>query len=352
MATLFDRACGPMHEEFYTKALTSLARGCAEDRAMAENLAWDHRVSEVRQGTFHEYVREAASALQGRLDVEELEALALRRGLKDYFVARVRKQKVPDFQVPALNRENLINHDETGRLLDRSMLLARIVNLNGLADVFQRAKSDPTLNRLPILRTQRGKPGPDKVGKWLDGNLRRQPRTTDDEFANLKRNFVRDVLEILNQTLEHEPFEPTWATPWKDFQPHLDGGPARWSQVLGVSHNDLPDQWILLLVYSVEEADIIARPTQLDASWTGRHYPSPRPAELFKGGHSVDLRHESPAGVLLSEYIHVQVAHKIEHYDCGGCRLEKIPGPVTTDLKRARENHGILLRNVYYDTSR
>ena len=87
MVTLFGRPCNPMHEEFYKKALADLARGCAEDRAMAENLASDHRVGEVRAGLFHEYVRVAARDFEGIPDVDQREARALRQGLKDYFRA-------------------------------------------------------------------------------------------------------------------------------------------------------------------------------------------------------------------------------------------------------------------------
>ena len=212
------------------------------------------------------------------------------------------------------------------------MLLARIVNLNRLGEVFRRAKDDPASKGLQGLRTHRGTFAPDKIGKWLDAKLTRRRTMPADLFDALKRDFVADVLKILNRDGETAAFEPTWATLWKDLRPHLDDGPARWSEVLGVNHNGLPDQWILLLVYPVAEADIIARPTQLDICWTGCHYPSPRSVELHKGGHTMDLRHEPSATDLLSEYIHVRVNHRIEHYERGGCRLERISGPVTTDL--------------------
>jgi hypothetical protein len=376
--TLFDRPyegdSTPLYEEAFQFLKTG---GSAEDRAMAQKLEWDHRVQTVRADCFYEYVRAAAVALGGRVetcpptenaeDERPLTVRALEQGFREYFTERVRTPAVPDFRLSGQNDRNFIKHPVLTKCeLSPDLRLARIINLNPLGFLFENAKKDPELKQLAIVRrwaNYRSRNPPTSTSEsspfefWLDVVLKRRDRVADSDHERTKAAFVEGLLELLNKAVRDLQsgkrsaiwplYHPTWAVDWKQLQPFVENGPLRWSQLLGVDHFSLPNRWVLLLVYPLASVDVLVRPTVLDTGdWFSCHHPSPRQADLRRGGHPVDLHCDPPVDAPLSEFIHPQIEHQIDHYLRDG-KLEKMGETVVRDLDHQRERHRSYLRAIY-----
>lgn len=350
MSPVFSRRLPDPHP--YDNALSDLSNFSAacktlgfdryNARALAFNFMYDHRISEEREASFNPYLSNP-----GNPDV-----LDFMVALKNYHENRIRTQRDPDYIKPSINANNLINEVSFSCLkLKKTQKLIRVIDLNGLREVFLEARDKNygggTFNDFPLLTLKvTGKnPATDAVMDWLNKKL-------EHSAANEVQDFIAKVLDAMNWFGSTRPYQPTWATLWSCFKGIEREPPNRWLEVVGVHKNfsTLP-RWIILLKYTVKEAGIIARPTQLDAGNYPHHFPSPPQAPLPVGGHSMDLCQASTFTRLLPEVIHNQIDHSIEHWISAGRSCRKVspssPAPVGNQIKKQRQRHHKLLVKTY-----
>lgn len=286
-----------------------------ENAMIARNLCHDHRVSPAREAAFDGYLSNLTKG-------ERLfDGRSLRDAAAEYFEKHVREQRTPDFVQAALNQPNLPQPEET---LDPGEELVRVFDLNGIGHLYRQAAIDPARRWeklfLRVDHDQRG-PGTWDVAAWLHTELQ-DPAAWDD--------FIQATVEILNADFQQRAFQPVWVTKWHDFQKAIDWDPKsrlqpeRWLEVTGVP-TAIPGTWHLLLVYPAAAVapHPIVRPTMLDGRPSAFHFPSPPQAEqtIKKGGHPVDLRHNSAERILIPEYIHPQIRLEFDYWKAAGRAL-------------------------------
>src|SRR5262249_12973339 len=141
---------------------------------------------------------------------------------------------------------------------------------------------------------------------WLNKKLEFDPDRPENPekpltATGVQKKFVKSVLEALNVNRggwppegKPNPHQPTWVAPWKEFltargrDPGKPANTRSWAEVTGIAKKET-GRWLVLLVYPVEKVPVLARPSILDAGWSGRHFPSPPCARRGVGGHPVDI---------------------------------------------------------------
>lgn len=330
MPPVFGRSTLNPHP--YDYGLDLLMPKSSGDRAMAINIRCDHRVSVERERQFDAFISSPC------------DDLVLQRAIIEYHNRRVRERKRPDYVYDSLNGLNILNGRSHGRPQIKSSLeLVRALDLNGLRYLFSWAQTFGNKKHLG------------RWGKTFDSF----PRNPADDSAVLAfldsqmrsssvEKFLKVVLDLLNVSLlaEKRPFQPTWATTWKQFGRYVKEGPERWAELLGV--NKPYPCWLVLLKYTVREAGTVARPTQLDGGWYMFHFPSPPSLPVSRGGHPMDLRTVPLPGGLLPEYIHKQIPHSLSHWkSVGPLNYGRINVPFSSSLREQRINHHYLLIKRY-----
>jgi hypothetical protein len=322
MPPVFHRQMPNPHP--YDAALgTWLVSGRVGYQAMARNLMHDHRVSQEREASFDTSCKQPRAAAD------------LEQALGDYHKAKVRHRTLPEYVYTLFNRMNLVAAGPaTPRLLAKTLKLVRLLDLNGLAEVYEHMKCRHPSH--PIFASFPGRHGGKETAYWLDERLEGK---SDDE----KRSFSAEVFSALRSYRKTEkPFQPVWVTTWGAIQKFLTEPAERWLELLGM-YRPTAGRWLLVLCYTVGEAGTVARPTQLDSGWYAFHFPSPAHVPLETGGHSMDLRPAPPANLLLPEFIHKEITHKISHY----VKLERTANPTSGDLQAQRQKHLELLVREY-----
>lgn len=287
----------------------------ARNRARVGNIRCDYRVSEPREEAFNHFVASPCSAPN------------LRRAFEQYFTERIRVLEDPDFVDSHINSNNVISR------VDKDLKLARVLDLNGLRRCLQSAfssrgrgygKTSLGFPRVPLLDDH-------SFADWLDNKLISASQSQKTEFISV-------ILSALNEKRRTNPFQPTWATSWTAFAPFSSGNAGRWVEVLGVYK--LEPRWQIVLQYTVAEAGVLVRPTQLDAGTYEFHFPSPPHVPLEIGGHPMDLQISPPARYpLMPEYIHRQIDHSIHHWTAAGSLIGRTDTPPIADLIDMRQGH-------------
>jgi hypothetical protein len=330
MPPVFGRYLPDPHP--YDGGLRSMLSKTVEERAVAINLMYDHRVSLDRERAFDAFVKKPCTDL------------SLRRALKDYFEGKVRTRRLPHYVYSDVNAKNLLNGQAGVRpLVKPDLRLVRVLDLNGLKGVFQWAQTTgerkhPRRWGRTFERFPRDITNDRAVMDFLDEKMGSRP----------VEDFIRTVLDALyvHSKVERIPFQPAWATTWVAFKNHVADGPDRWYQVLGM---DRPRPcWLVLLRYTIREAGTVARPTQLDGGWYQFHFPSPPATPLSMGGHPMDLRTLPLAYSLLPEYVHKEIRHPMEHWtDTAPNNYGRTTAPRSPSLTEQRETHHRLLVHTY-----
>jgi len=279
----------------FDAALTALAGSSDENTAFAQNLRFDHRVSEERENALQAYVGTPASAAE------------FARRYTDYCELQIRSSPTPEFLNDILNRLNIISPPppENEPSIKDDRMLVTVLDLNGLRRVFQWAKSED----IPEWRNFLDKFDPvddDTVLKWLDDQLL-------GKADKVQRDFVATVFRILNSNrYRHDvgPYNPSWVTYWRHFWAAARNKPERWAELVGV-YRDTP-RWLVLLTYTVKESGGLVRPTQIDAASYPYHYPSCPHVHVTQGGVAMDLAAAAPADPPLFEFIHEQKTFDIK----------------------------------------
>jgi hypothetical protein len=298
-----------------------LSGACLLSRAMARNLMHDWRVSPEREAKFDIWARHPQSTRD------------LMRGIMAYHRHCVSTRARPDYLYDRLNSNNMVRRpwEPESSGIHKEYRLATILDLSGLDQVYQWAHDErlaPFVYLTDEMRSETRK------AAWLRDCLEGQPQGEVEAF-------LKSVFEATNTyrvSVAGGRHQPVWATTWSALEPHLGGGPDRWLEVLGIARSGFP-RWLVVLAYRVSEVGTLARPTQLDAGWSGFHFPSPPRAPLSTGGHPADLGTPAASASVLPEYIHSQIHYRIEYWVEAGRLIGQTTRPTPDDVASQRWAH-------------
>jgi hypothetical protein len=324
MTVVFGRSTATPHP--YDSALNEwLELGPEDRRIMACNIRHDHRVGEELERDFD------------RWGIHPRSAPELQATIANYHWDRVRTAEEPDYLSEEKNGHNFLSGlSSGGHIIGKFIRLARVLDLNGLYEVYRWAKDESIREFLDIPSD------PLDVSDWLNDRLDGLP-------AGRVEAFIAAVLGALSRSRREMRHQPTWATAWAAMEPKLDDGPTRWAEAVGIPTPDT-GRWLIVLSYTVGEAGAVLRPTQLQAGWYAYHFPSPPEAPQHVGGHPMDLTGPGPADDLLPEYIHQPIDHSISHWVVAGRRCERLESPTSSEFLLQRSNHHSLLCGTYGDS--
>jgi hypothetical protein len=308
------------------RAIEEMARHATPAlRALSKNFAHDHRVTEARDESLRRHGEEPWTPS------------ALQEAVVRYQYEQVRTRRLPEFVYRALNESNIIAGDGRICRFNRSVPLARILDLNGLITVYQWARSRGIE---PFARWTPWPVSDEEIARRLDATLNgASPEEIED--------FVDAALQALTSYAAAHAYQPAWCTTWADFEPNIDQGIDRWLEAVGIASKGV-GRWILLLRYPIRAVGTLVRPTQLDVGWDARgHFPSPPDAPIWRGGHAMDLAGHNTLKRLLPEYIHRQIPHTLNHWHDAGRRLGVTTRHALNELVMARTSHHSLLAFHY-----
>jgi hypothetical protein len=221
--------------------------------------------------------------------------------------------------------------------LQPGLSLVRLLNLTGLERVYRNYA-------LPASEEFHGLVNPTvDFTVWL----RDKCQAGDAELEQ----FITATLSMLNTDRKKHAYQPVWATLWDEFKPYLDHpeGATRWRQALGLKPDSRPC-WYAVLKYKVGEVGSLFRPSQLDADWSGYHFPSPAGVPVWRGGFPMDCRGESDRP--LSEYVHQQIDHRLDHWTLAGRRVKLGLMNDPLGFQALRRRHHDLLVNHFGEAAR
>lgn len=148
-------------------------------------------------------------------------AKALNRAVVDYFDNRVRVRVLPDFVYESLNGENIVAGTSIGRhLIHKDLVLARVLDINGLAIVFKWARltGKMAFRDFPLVRDDI------EVNRWLDNRLYGVgPRKTEQ--------VVSDLLDCRKRVLGHRSVPANMG----DHLGCFGAAHRRWARTMGLS---------------------------------------------------------------------------------------------------------------------
>lgn len=309
---------------FYRKYLSEFdarSKECDENKAVIENLKYDHRVCEKREEKFRDELRKKGGN----------PVAAVRAYHKAHSCVRQ-----PDFSDPYIRQNNMVDtsalHPETKFVNVLDLSSAGICQILLAQDDF------------PFYAEEPGEPRnfPVRYAEWLDTQL-------NVPFEQQKE-FVGRILQAMNRHQTSDgPHNPTWVIPYKDFQPFLDkqeqdGRANQWAWALGLAKE--ANRWLVVLTYSfVQLGRKLFRPTQLDAGNSPWHFPSHPRRDVTLGGQPMLLHpagHSVSGGVQLAEFIHEQWEDMT-----GDCCLAvaKTTASAMADLQACRRRHREMLKS-------
>lgn len=284
-----------------------------DSAAMAWNLLSDHRISEQRFDSFQRAADEAPPIIDDA---------TLSDALGHYWSNEINERRSPATDAPESDWPEFLRETINGRnhhggsFADETLApmphgnvrLVRVINLCKMGAVFDRARglgnsafSDcPPFTRHPRFAMD--------LLQWLDRQLSGIENASEAVLRD--QPFLKALLTWMNEDRGKNPYQPAWATYWGSFALGDTDSPERWEERLGVRSAFTQPRWLLLLRYTVREARLLVRPTQLDAGWYPPHFPPPPEAGL---AHPVDLGTSPPHVELLPEFIHEQIDHHPHH---------------------------------------
>jgi hypothetical protein len=153
-----------------------------------------------------------------------------------------------------------------------------------------------------------------------------------------------------------EPYatlNPAWVTLWEPWRRRVGLTADDWCNAVGLAKGmrQMPT-WVVPLMYPVWRAKRLIRPTQLEAGWYGRHFPTPPSCTASSGGRVVEGRESVFSAKdyrALPEFIHAPVELVVQDWIATGMPVLPLSGIVgdATDLKRDRDGHWTSLRREF-----
>ncbi len=285
--------------------------------------------------------------------------------MRKYFKDNVRNQTEPDFCVRKFNDKNILKFPGKPRCPGAPAdheLLVNVFDLGGLMDIYIQAAGPNQASNHPEWQSIfEGIDEHDKKPEeWLNEKLGFDPKAIPGPLVATEdqKTFVKAVLQVLNVNRAGwpgglpNPYQPSWVVRWTDFleatkwSPGQPGDARSWLEVTGIPR-ETGGRWLILLVYPVSAVRVLARPTILDADWTGYHFPSPPCATMEVGGHPMDLGTNYSIGRPISEFIHTQIDLDPTYWENSGYAIGRTTGKVGVDLPGEHVAHRSRLEQCY-----
>jgi hypothetical protein len=136
-----------------------------------------------------------------------------------------------------------------------------------------------------------------------------------------------------------------WVGLWDQWAPTVGRAANDWCECVGLSKSAArTPAWIAVLRYTARRARRLMLPTQLEAQWYGRHFPTPPACPHHTGGRVIEGRQDissDSARFALKEYIHAPIPFELENWLAAGYPVLPTARPVgdVTDLERDRSFH-------------
>jgi len=178
-----------------------------------------------------------------------------------------------------------------------------------------------------------------------------EPHTIPTQRPIMSTFFAafEDYFDTLNDSRREgetmTTLHPYWVVPWEPWISRVGSSADDWCESVGLGKKAAQTPvWIAIIQYTVRRARRLICPTQLEAHWYGRHFPTPPECHVQEGGRVVDGRQVvySDAGYLpLREYIHAPIPLRLTDWLAAGFPVfptTRIVGDVL-DLKRDRSGH-------------
>ena len=150
-----------------------------------------------------------------------------------------------------------------------------------------------------------------------------------DGFLEAQRKYLDEKQEAA----------PVWVTRWDGWRRRIDPQrPETWAEAVGL-RKPFARRPLIALRYSVREARLLVRPSQLDAGQMGRHFPSPTVCPLGDGGRVVQGGGSSENA--LEEFIHAPVPWTLGHWQADELPVAFTQTPIGPDsaLRADRDQH-------------
>lgn len=322
---VFGRAIPDSFSSIEEDVETLLAGVCAVERAIAENVALDDRVSPDRANPF--FVR---CVDRGLPVLEALNEQQTSCGVELYD--------------STLNSNNFVFCPQV-LTAPKLPIGTRLVTVVRIFPAFANA-----------LKTVYWNQRINEIGDDLDGSIDNPLDSLmghPEGIAKIKK-LVATAHRLVRQIRERDHSKQyswqneriVWVATEQDFAPHLAGGPKRWLEILGIGNlldaavydRSVADDWFVLLNYEMSRTNGLSRPTVFEAGGYAWHFPTPANWQVEQGGRTVILGASSDAGIApLKEFVHT--TRRIAEQDV--CEVSRFrPDPIDSPvLNSCRERH-------------
>lgn len=147
-----------------------------------------------------------------------------------------------------------------------------------------------------------------------------------------------------------DTFSPVWVTREAEWKKRTSASATGWCESVGVCRPD--SCWMAVIAYPARRAGQLIRPTQLEAGWFGRHFPTPLSCSRETGGRIVEgrtaiaLRSDHAS---LPEYIHAPIRLKVDDWRRAGFPVldTVVPAGPHARLFADREAHWMALQRKF-----
>jgi hypothetical protein len=278
----------PDRAERLCNDILSTASPDVNERCVAWDLLHDHRIS-ARRATHWEGHADAALGYSLEAAIRVYFDLVLNRPQETYrsTLNTTNIPSISDSELPAPGKMLVQVLDLTNR---RSMAIWQ----------FGKDLGFTPLGGLDLSR-------PDTLAADLDDLLSKMPLA--DQVPLMDAFFAAQRLHLEGGNAQG----PVWVALWDDWRDRIDPNePESWAGTVGLS-KEAVGRCFAVLKYPARRAGVLVRPTQLEASWYGRHFPSPPACALGTGGR---IMRGDPARTVppLREYIHAPILWSVQDW--------------------------------------
>ena len=207
----------------------------------------------------------------------------------------------------------------------------------------------PILAEAADLGLDRPSPPPIITNALESGTVNGQRAIMTSFFRAFEDYFASHPVPRLN---------PYWVARWDPWRKCVNGSAADWCESVGLSKKRTQTPtWMAVVRYPVRRASRLFCPTQLEAGWYGRHFPTPPECRCHHGGRVVEGRpsvFSDPSRFALQEYIHEAIPLYLSDWLAAGFPVRPTTGLVGREelLERDRSAHWGTLTREFPDTGK
>lgn len=306
---IFNKDC-PEYSIYESELQKWERSGKLDERAMAINMRYDHRVTKARELKFRKYFEPHRN---------------LTRALQEHWDKEIKSNDKPEFCTRGCNNfVAFCARGDRGHCVgfDKKMRLATVINLNSYLEPV-RDSSHAIRTAIPEWRDlenidTHAVDYKSNLNTWLNTYMDNNYVKKGLDARNIEP-LIRVMFKIINYRLTLGlAYQPVWVTNWDDLEEYTknrrpDGSldADRWNQVVGVPRD--PAKWQIVVTYPASAVPCLHRPSILDGGQVyGQHFPSPPQIRKAVGGHTMDLGKIDKK--VMSEFIHPQIPLKTRYW--------------------------------------